>query len=97
MNWEVHTGRWQSHRPTRIDVCLTDPPYDARTHAAGARALGGGVDHSALDFPPLSDGERRELIACAFEAGAKWIIAFCAIEQLGAWAQDRAPSLPFGA
>ena len=68
------------------DIVITDPPYDARTHA-GARwhdaelgrtgALGkvGG----RIAFEPL--GPVEDVIALL--AAARWSLAFCALEMLG--------------
>ena len=65
----------------KVDAVVTDPPYDERTHTR-ARSLKGGGSDIAIDFAWLSDFEHLEPM---FGRSAGWVIAFCALEQLGAY------------
>lgn len=63
-----------------IDVTITDPPYNARTHK-GARAQGGKlVRDTTVNFAALDSYAwwRQSL-----RATKRWCLAFCAGEQLG--------------
>lgn len=63
----------------KADAVITDPPYDERTHSR-ARSLKGGGSDIAIDFAPLQNFGHLEPM---FAASAGWVIAFCALEQLG--------------
>ncbi len=80
---------------TTADVVLTDPPYDAQTHA-GARTL----DKEARAL--ASTGKRRIVASAAIEMGfdslptvdytgslwrwaTRWCVIFCSVEMLGAY------------
>ncbi len=68
--------------PSAVDHVIGDPPYNARTHER-ARSLKDGGSDIAIDFavlPPL-DTIVPPLVDCA----RRWVIAFCALEQLGAY------------
>lgn len=65
-----------------VDHVITDPPYNARTHA-GAKAKGGElVERSTIEFASL---ESAEFFADCLRAAARWCLAFCAAEQLAAY------------
>lgn len=91
--WEVRLGRWQDSPPDGVDVVLTDPPYDERTHA-GARTLWRTGERwrdedgkqkpreIPINFEHLTDyAFVPELISRA----RRWTIAFCTLEQLGVY------------
>ena len=64
------------------DHCLTDPPYEAEAHTRMRRtraALEGRQIHAALDFAPITAGQRRLL--CMLRCG--WILIFCQAEAIG--------------
>lgn len=65
-----------------IDVTLTDPPYNERTHK-GARVKGAGLQsETTVRFAALdSFGWWRESLRVA----RRWCLAFCAAEHLGAY------------
>ena len=65
----------------KVDAVVTDPPYDERTHTR-ARSLKGGGSDIAIDFNWLADFEHLDLM---FSKSKGWVIAFCALEQLGAY------------
>ena len=65
-----------------IDAVVTDPPYDKRTHDGARTEKGGDVFAPGINFDPI-DG-------CDFAGGLlrvsrRWVVAFCALEQLGAY------------
>lgn len=59
-------------------VAITDPPYSEAVHRAGARAR----SDERLDFEPLPIPDIVELLLFEVE---RWAIAFCALEDLGAY------------
>jgi len=64
-----------------VDVVITDPPYDARTHER-ARSLKDGGSDIPIDFAPLSGMEH---VAACLRVSRRWVIAFCSMEQLGVY------------
>ena len=73
-----------------VDHVIADPPYDKWTHA-GARTSKGGMIHSlGIDFSPVGSDVAWFLLPC-LSLAARWVIVFCALEQLGAY-QTTAPS-----
>lgn len=85
--WELRTQPFESRirtydpgagEPLAIaDSIIMDPPFNERTHAAGARAR----STEALPFAPLPDPV--DLVLHLLERTRRWLIAFCALEQLG--------------
>ena len=67
-----------------VDCVITDPPYDARTHA-GQRSI--GETASKIDFPPLDAASLRRFVNEALRVSKGWVLAFCSLEQLGAYQQ----------
>lgn len=70
-----------------VDHVITDPPYDARTHA-GARSCGrnsnGDVDAAlakpiVIDFAPL---DVAEFVPLMLLAAKRWTVAFCTMEMI---------------
>lgn len=65
-----------------VDVTITDPPYNARTHN-GARARGGKLERvTTVRFAEL-DG--FAWWCESLRVTRRWCLAFCAPEQLGAY------------
>lgn len=62
-----------------IDVVITDPPYDARTHE-GARSH--GDTESKINFPPLDVALALPPILAA---ARRWVVAFCTMEMIAAY------------
>lgn len=65
------------------DHVITDPPYDKRTHER-ARSLKDGGSDIAIDFDPIMKWDH---VAPMLRAAKRWIIAFCALEQLGEYSR----------
>lgn len=88
--WSVVCGDCLEILPTlpdkSVDHVITDPPYDARTHAFGVTgALTDVPDGHAngIDFSPL--GDPASLAVGLLRVSARWAIAFCAVEQIAAY------------
>lgn len=65
-----------------VDAVVTDPPYDARTHA-GARTMRSGVVSGAgINFAPLAG---LAFVPEMLRAARRWVVAFCTIEDVGAY------------
>jgi site-specific DNA-methyltransferase (adenine-specific) len=68
-----------------VDYTITDPPYDAKTHAGAAtvssRAIVDGTAATAIrEFDRLDDP--AALAALLLSKTRSWVIVFCALEQL---------------
>lgn len=59
-----------------VDHVITDPPYDARTHA-GARS--NGDSFSRIDFAPLDVAVE---LPAVLSAAQRWVLAFCTMEMI---------------
>lgn len=73
-----------------VDVTITDPPFDARTHAKaleGARRNGRRTVGGALPFAPIDDEQIRTLAGHLARVTKRWIVVFCADRQVEAWAK----------
>jgi site-specific DNA-methyltransferase (adenine-specific) len=59
-----------------VDVILTDPPYNSKTHkgARSARSLA----KSQIDFDSLSDNQFIEFCANAITLARRWVVMSCA-------------------
>lgn len=63
-----------------VDVTITDPPYNERTHA---HAKTGNADtRIAFGFDALAD---FGFVASMLRVTRRWCLAFCALEDLGAY------------
>jgi site-specific DNA-methyltransferase (adenine-specific) len=65
--------------PMGAQHIICDPPYDARTHER-ARSLKDGGSNIDIHFNPLSD---FSFVPVMLDVAQRWVIAFCALEQLG--------------
>lgn len=72
-----------------VDVTITDPPYNKRTHE-GAKAKSGKLQQvTTIKFAAL---DNYKWWTDAIRATKRWCLAFCAAEQLGAY--EAASMLP---
>jgi DNA modification methylase len=62
-----------------VDHVITDPPYDAQTHAGARTGADGGVPIE-MGFAPLDAPVMVPLFA---SIARRWTIAFCSLEMLG--------------
>lgn len=65
-----------------VDVTITDPPYNERTHA-GAKARGGKLERDTTVRFAALDG--LGWWADSLRITRRWCLAFCAAEQLGGY------------
>lgn len=68
-----------------VDVTITDPPYNERTHAGAVTSTieRGGAPKEIIndvDFLPLSDHDR--LVNKLLRVTKRWIVIFCALEDI---------------
>lgn len=74
-----------------VDVCLTDPPYEAEAHTLQRRVkrdAGTSVEVEALNFDPITAGQRT---ACAVEVARSArhrAVVFCQAEAIAAWRDE---------
>lgn len=83
--WCVVEGDCLAVLPTLPDKSvahvITDPPYDQRTHDR-ARSLKNGGSDIPINFDPLAD---FAFLPHCLRVSERWVIAFCALEQLGGY------------
>lgn len=63
-----------------VDVAILDPPYDEDTHANAKTNAGGGPGSLDIDFAAL---QSYDFVRDLLRVTRRWVIAFCALEQLG--------------
>ncbi len=87
--WEIRCGRWQDSAPGSVDVVISDPPYDARTHAGGRTKTAGWrkrtLDRQAVvrgvkGFAPIDPADTGPPLVAR---SLRWVVLFCSVEQLG--------------
>ena len=88
----IYLGDCRSVLPavlTACDVVLTDPAYDARTHAgAMTNKDGSGTDGGSkieMGFAPL---ESVRFVTDLTRVARRWVVAFCALEMLGTYREE---------
>ena len=72
-----------------VDVTITDPPFDARTHRAAAEVGDWRTDkrrRAALPFPPLTPERLAEMAGHLARVTRRWIVIFAAERQVEPWA-----------
>ena len=72
-----------------IDVTVTDPPFDGRTHRVAAERGDWRTDsrrRTALPFPPLTPERLAEMAGHLARVTRRWILVFAAERQVEAWA-----------
>lgn len=84
--WVLYNAPWQDVVDAglieQVDVVISDPPYDARTHDGGMRGSSGDYRRAPISFDPIAPAS----IAPALLAVARrWVLCCCALEQLGAY------------
>ena len=62
-----------------VDVVLTDPPFDEKTHQ------GAHKDSININFNPL--GSIPLLVEALLEVSSKWVLCFCSFEMLGGYSE----------
>jgi site-specific DNA-methyltransferase (adenine-specific) len=73
-----------------VDVIITDPPFDRRTHRAavemGDRVAGKRRVAGALPFAPLDESTLPTLASQLVRVTNRWVVVFSAERQIEAWA-----------
>lgn len=89
--WTIIEGRWQDSAPESVDVVISDPPYDERTHRGGRNKKAGiGIKiHDPKSFAPINP---IDIAPQLLSRTRRWVICFCSVEMLGFYrlaAEDR--------
>ncbi len=69
-----------------VGVCMTDPPFDKKTHSRGGKAVkryDGGPDIPIIPFAPL--GEAAPIAKQIARVTQRWALVFCAVRQIEEW------------
>jgi site-specific DNA-methyltransferase (adenine-specific) len=87
--WRVIEGKWQESPPDEVDVVISDPPYDERTHKNGRRGAWSGdgtviSESVSKSFDPL---DPSEVVDAFLSRTNRWVLCFCSIEQIGDYAK----------
>lgn len=73
----------------KVDHVISDPPYEARLHAARAHLQqlrkDGGPELQAIDFDAIDD-MRDDIVRLVADCCEGWFIAFCTAEGVRPWA-----------
>ena len=73
-----------------VDVVITDPPFDARTHRAALegekRPRGHRTVSAPLPFPPLDPEAIRAAAGLLVRVAQRWLVVFAAERQIETWA-----------
>ena len=83
-DWQIIEGDCLEIMPTLgpVDHVITDPPYSERTHRS---AVCGATDgRTGVSFAALADP--AALSASLVAMAQRWAVAFCAVEDIGAYA-----------
>jgi site-specific DNA-methyltransferase (adenine-specific) len=78
-----------------VDSIITDPPYDARTHA-NARSLRGRQLVSTIDFDCFSEEQFIAFCRNAVTQAKRWVIMSCAWRHAAQLEQAGVPLVRFG-
>jgi site-specific DNA-methyltransferase (adenine-specific) len=78
-----------------VDSIITDPPYDARTHA-NARSLRGRQLVSTIDFDCFSEEQFIAFCRNAVTQAKRWVVMSCAWRHAAQLEQAGVPLVRFG-
>jgi site-specific DNA-methyltransferase (adenine-specific) len=81
--WELREGRWQDSPLETCDHVISDPPFNDRT-SLGARSYAGNgkTKRTVTSFMGI---DPHQITESMIDAAKRWVIMFCAFEQLGAY------------
>lgn len=79
--WEMHLGKHQDITLMKCDHVITDPPFDAATHRFALTQS--DKRDSALFGVSFAPVDAKVVALELIEMSSGWVIAFCAVEQLG--------------
>jgi len=93
--WEIIEGDCLDVMPTLgpVDHVITDPPYTQRTSVnmrsrkdkSDGGAFIGSPDRRRIDFDGV-DGLEQSIASAALVIARRWCVIFCALEQIGTYA-----------
>lgn len=88
--WAVVHGDCLDVLPTieRVDHVLTDPPYEVECHTKQRRHRAvndGRMRSAALEFEPISEGQRIRCGEHFARIARRWSLVFCQVEAAMAW------------
>ncbi len=71
----------------KVDLVLTDPPYEAEAHTLQRRVKRGGgiMAIEQLPFDPIDDATRRDVARLSAEKTRTWVLTFCQVEAAPKW------------
>jgi site-specific DNA-methyltransferase (adenine-specific) len=78
-----------------VDSIITDPPYDAKTHA-NARSLRGRHLASTIDFDCFTEDQFIEFCKCAVIQAKRWVVMSCAWRHAAQLEKAGVPLVRFG-
>ncbi len=79
----------------QVDSIITDPPYDAKTHA-NARSLKARQLVSAIDFDCFTEEQFIEFCANAVALARRWVVMSCAWQHVAGLEKAGVPLVRFG-
>jgi site-specific DNA-methyltransferase (adenine-specific) len=92
--FRIYTGRWQDVLPAGlvVDHVITDPPYTQRTSEnmrsrrdpSDGGAYIGDSGRRRIDFDGI-EGDEQSIVDMGLRLARRWCLAFCALEQIGAY------------
>lgn len=87
----IYHGDCREILPTlpKVDLVLTDPPYEAEAHTLQRRVRRneGGLKMEPLPFPPIDEETRIMVASLLSPLCQKWVLTFCQIEAAPLWRQ----------
>jgi DNA modification methylase len=84
-----------------VDAVITDPPYELEAHTLGRRAFSGkssaafpkGIaEERPLDFPPMTEADRKAVGALLALRCDGWLLVFCQVEAAMLWRDALKPA-----
>jgi DNA modification methylase len=74
--------------PGSFEHIITDPPYDAHTHANSKRGKGKGSADRDFGFDSLTPEQVETLSLCFAAIATRWVLVFCSMEMAHLWRQE---------
>lgn len=71
-----------------MDVTITDPPYDERTHSGAISGQSNGVKSNDIDFVNIDQSQIACMVKEFLRLSKRWCLAFCTFEDIGKYADE---------
>lgn len=88
--WVLYNASWQEVVDAglieQVDVVISDPPYDERTHAGGMRGTSDVCEGRPLSFDCI---EPADIVPGLLAIASRWVLCCCTMEHIGRY-QDAA-------